>query len=102
MPNALHCAESRSCIFLRRPKNSWCGGFPLDTTLWRHYIGVIATKTGTDAMTYLTLIGFAGVLGHSVFDGAKLPGFRYSKVGGLRFLRFGRLQLSFCVCKASI
>jgi hypothetical protein len=25
---------------------------------------------------------------------------RYFKVGGLRFLRLGRLQLSFCVCRA--
>lgn len=24
---------------------------------------------------------------------------RYRKVGGLRFLRIGRLQLSFCVCR---
>jgi len=53
-------------------------------------------------MTYLTILGFAGVLGHTVMAGARMPGFRYSKVGGLRFLRFGRLQLSFCVCKASI
>ena len=28
--------------------------------------------------------------------------FKYSKVGGLRFLRIGRLQLSFCVCKPKI
>lgn len=24
---------------------------------------------------------------------------RYRKVGGLRFIRLGRLQLSFCICK---
>ena len=26
---------------------------------------------------------------------------RYRKVGGLRFLRIGRLQLSWCVCRAT-
>ena len=31
-----------------------------------------------------------------------LPSVRYTKVGGLRFLRIGRLQLSFCVCRNSI
>jgi hypothetical protein len=27
---------------------------------------------------------------------------RYRKVGGLRFLRLGRLQFSFCLCRATI
>jgi hypothetical protein len=26
--------------------------------------------------------------------------YRYRKVGGIRFLRLGRLQFSFCLCKA--
>jgi hypothetical protein len=26
--------------------------------------------------------------------------YRYRKVGGIRFLRIGRLQFSFCLCKA--
>ena len=28
-----------------------------------------------------------------------LIGIRYRKIGGLHFLRFGRLQISFCVCR---
>lgn len=29
------------------------------------------------------------------------PRCRYRKVGGLRFVRVGRLQLSFCICKGN-
>ena len=31
-----------------------------------------------------------------------MPGARYRKVGGLRFFRLGRYQLSFCRCRESI
>ena len=31
-----------------------------------------------------------------------MPSVRYRKVGGLRFFRFGRYQLSFCRCRDSI
>jgi hypothetical protein len=27
---------------------------------------------------------------------------RYTRVGGIRFVRIGRLQFSFCVCRRSI
>jgi hypothetical protein len=30
-----------------------------------------------------------------------LPRVRYRKVGGLRFLKVGRLQMSFCITKAA-
>lgn len=29
-------------------------------------------------------------------------GFRYTRNGGMRFLRVGRLQFSFCVCRGRI
>lgn len=31
---------------------------------------------------------------------AALPVIRYTRNGGIRFFRFGRLQFSFCICKA--
>lgn len=49
----------------------------------------------------LIALGFACVLSHAAF-GDLLPRSRYRRVGGLRFLRIGRLQLSFCVCRSSI
>lgn len=30
---------------------------------------------------------------------AALPVIRYTRNGGIRFFRFGRLQFSFCLCK---
>lgn len=50
-------------------------------------------------MTYLTLAAFAAPIAHAYCEGLKAPVFSYRKVGGLRFLRIGRLQLSFCVCR---
>lgn len=34
--------------------------------------------------------------------GDLLPGVRYTRNGGMRFLRVGRVQLSFCLCRQSI
>lgn len=31
-----------------------------------------------------------------------MPRCRYTKNGGMRFLRIGRLQMSWCVCRTSI
>lgn len=35
-------------------------------------------------------------------SGRILPRVRYTKNGGMRFLRIGRLQFSFCICKKGI
>lgn len=49
-------------------------------------------------------IGIIGPMAHATLDqtGRILPRVRYTKNGGMRFLRIGRLQMSWCVCKASI
>lgn len=49
--------------------------------------------------TSLILIGLTAPLMHAA---DMLPRMRYRKVGGLRFLRVGRFQFSFCKCKESI
>ena len=53
-------------------------------------------------MTYLAIIGLTAPLAHMVTEGMHMPRVKYMKVGGLRFLRIGRLQLSFCVCRQSL
>lgn len=45
--------------------------------------------------TYLAFVS-------AVYAAHILPRARYTKNGGMRFLRVGRLQLSFCICKKSI
>lgn len=52
-------------------------------------------------MTLPVLTGFACVLAHTAF-GDLLPRMRFRRVGGLSFFRIGRLQLSWCVCRASL
>lgn len=42
---------------------------------------------------------FAGCLAHA---GEFLPRTRYTRNGGMRFFRIGRLQTSWCVCKRSL
>lgn len=49
----------------------------------------------------LLIIGFVGVGIHTVADW-QLPRIKYMRRGGLRFLRIGRLQFSYCLCKESI
>lgn len=47
----------------------------------------------------------AGIACGLVFSGSTVPSlirYSYRKVGGIRFLRINRLQLSFCVCKKGI
>ena len=53
-------------------------------------------------MAYALIIsGFALCLGHAACPVA-WPRTRYTKNGGMRFLRIGRLQLSWCLCRSSI
>lgn len=52
-------------------------------------------------MTLPILAGLACVLAHTTF-GDLLPHMRFRRVGGLSFFRIGRLQLSWCVCRASV
>lgn len=49
----------------------------------------------------IVAVGLAAPLAAAVFDGARFPAvaWSYRKVGGLRFLRLGRLQLSWCMCR---
>ena len=44
------------------------------------------------------IIGFTSCLAHAAF-GDLLPRVRYTKQGGMRFLRVGRLQTSWCICR---
>lgn len=46
------------------------------------------------------LIIAAGII--SIAVGYSLPNTRYNRVGGIRFFRIGRAQISFCRCRASI
>lgn len=41
------------------------------------------------------------VLAHTAF-GDMLPRTRYTKNGGMRFFRLGRVQVSWCVCRRSL
>ena len=52
-------------------------------------------------LTSFLIIGFSAVGLHTVTDW-QLPRVRYFRRGGLRFLRIGKLQVSYCVCKESI
>jgi hypothetical protein len=52
-------------------------------------------------MATIAFVGFASSLVHAAFPAA-LPRVRYTKNGGMRFLRIGRLQMSWCVCRNSI
>lgn len=54
-----------------------------------------------DGVTLPILTGFACILAHTTF-GDLLPRMRFRRVGGLSFFRVGRLQLSWCVCRASL
>lgn len=45
------------------------------------------------------MIMFAGCIAHA---GDFLPRTRYTKNGGMRFFRIGRLQTSWCVCKRGL
>jgi hypothetical protein len=45
-----------------------------------------AAFISTASLVYATLSAF-------------LPAAKYTKVGGLRFVRLGRVQLSFCFCR---
>lgn len=59
------------------------------------------TSTRLPDMTHFILIGFTSVLAHTALDW-QLPRVRFTRNGGLRFFRVGRLQLSWGVCRASI
>lgn len=61
----------------------------------------VASWDSRPDMTHFILIGLTGVLAHTALDW-QLPRVRYTRNGGLRFFRIGRLQLSWCVCRASI
>lgn len=50
-------------------------------------------------MAHLVLLGFAGTLAHACDF---LPRVRYTRHGRLRFLRVGRLHVSWCVCKQGL
>lgn len=52
----------------------------------------------TTIATFALVLPFA----HAVLDGATGWPVRMRKVGGIRFLRIGKLQFSFCVCRKSI
>ena len=49
-------------------------------------------------MTTLAVLGLVTPLAHATLGGL-LPRFTNRKVGGIRFIRLGRLQLSFCICR---
>ena len=52
-------------------------------------------------MNAIFFIGAAAVAEH-VIPQIRLPRCRYTRRGGLRFLRIGRFQFAFCKCKESI
>jgi hypothetical protein len=52
-------------------------------------------------LTSFLIIGFSAVGLHTVTDW-QLPRARYTRRGGMRFFRIGKLQFSFCVCRESI
>lgn len=47
----------------------------------------------------LAMFLFAGCLAHAA---EILPRTRYSKHGGMRFFRIGRLQTSWCICRNAL
>ena len=49
--------------------------------------------------TIITTAPFLAWLGTLAAFGAPWPRVSYRRVGGLRFLRVGRLQMSFCLCR---
>ena len=51
----------------------------------------------TNAIAFLAI---TAPLASIVLDGALWPRFTNKKVGGIRFIGFGRLRLSFCVARA--
>jgi hypothetical protein len=55
-------------------------------------------------LTSIILMGFAGTLAHAALDDVKLPKriIRYTRNGGMRFLRIHKLQLSMCMCKKGL
>ena len=47
------------------------------------------------------MIMLSGCMTHAVTLGM-LPCWRYTRNGGMRFLRVGKLQLSWCICKRGL
>jgi hypothetical protein len=50
----------------------------------------------------MTTLAFTGIVGAMMHATGFLPRVRNRKVGGIRFLRIGRYQFSFCRCKGSL
>ena len=50
-------------------------------------------------MTHTPTIVLLCCLAHAAFG---MPRYRYTRNGGMRFLRVGRVQMSWCVCRNSI
>lgn len=56
-----------------------------------------------NAFHYLMLAGFVGpMMDATGFIPHRAPRVRYTKNGGMRFLRIGRLQTSWCICKRGL
>ena len=72
-------------------------GLPVDITHSPDYLYV--SINGVAQMLTIALFGFVGSLAHAV---ELLPRTRYTKRGGMRFFRIGRLQTSFCICKKGL
>lgn len=53
-------------------------------------------------MAHFSIFLLVGTLAHATELFPRMPRVRYTKNGGMRFLRIGRLQTSFCICRASI
>ena len=53
-------------------------------------------------MSTIAVASLAIPLLQAVFEGLQLPGWRYTRNGGMRFLQIGRLQMSWCVCRQSL
>lgn len=53
-------------------------------------------------MLTIAIFGFVGSLAHAADMLPSMPRIRYTKNGGMRFLRIGRLQTSFCICRKAL
>lgn len=53
-------------------------------------------------MMTIAVMGLAGPLAMAVCEGLRLPRVRYTRNGGMRFLRIGKLQMSWCICRRGI
>lgn len=57
---------------------------------------------GVAQMLTIAIFGFVGSLAHAADMLPSMPRIRYTKNGGMRFLRIGRLQTSFCICRKAL